>query len=351
MKKIISIVIPTYNVEKYLDRCIRSLTFNSEILDDIEIIIVNDGSKDNSLLIAKKYEKEFPKSVLVIDKENGGHGSTINEGLKVASGKYFKVIDSDDWVNIDDMVNFVESLKKLDVDMVVTNYQQELVYESRNFIFNYKPIEYNQIYDFDKFDFNIIKPNYFAMHAITYKTEMLRDCKLYLDEKTFYVDMEYILLPITHVKTFTYLDYNIYRYFIGRPDQSVNIKSMVKNRKNHEKVLKRLIDFYNTAKLSKSKKEYVRYILDYMLNTEYNIFTKAKLPSKKDKKEIKQFDKYLKKNCNQLYDDSSKMFTSIRWNRKTKFCFAQTKRFMFSRLADFRQMRQNNRRLNKEAQK
>ena len=92
--KILSIVVPTYNVEKYLERCIDSLVYDEKVLNDLEILIVNDGSKDNSLQIAKKYEKQYPNTIKVIDKENGGHGSTINAGLKVATGKYFRVIDS-----------------------------------------------------------------------------------------------------------------------------------------------------------------------------------------------------------------------------------------------------------------
>ena len=348
MEKILSITIPTYNVEKYLDRCIESLTFEKSILGDLEIIIVNDGSKDNSLEIAKKYEKKYPQTVKVIDKENGGHGSTINAGLKIATGKYFRVIDSDDWVNVDDFADFVKALKKLNVDFVATDYQQEIIYENKTAPFKYDNIEYNKIYKFDELNLDELKPQYFTMHSMTYKTEVLREAKLELDEHCFYVDMEYILLPLKYVNTFIYLDYNIYRYFIGRPDQSVNPQSMVKNRRNHEKVLKRLISFYNTEKLSKTKKEYVKYILTYTLNTEYIIFIKIKLPDKKILNEIREFDKYLKKEAPDLYKESNEYSRSIRWNRKTNFIFAQSKKFWFSRVADFLEMRHQNRIHNKQ---
>ncbi len=339
MKKILSIVIPTYNVEKYLDRCILSLTMNKSILEDIEIIIVNDGSKDNSLEIARKYEKYFPKTIIVIDKENGGHGSTINRGLKEASGKYFKVLDSDDWVNVDDFPKYVNDLKKLDVDLVITDFTKEMVYSNESERKSYS-LEKNKKYKFDSLDLDNIGNEYFEMHSITYKTEALRKANLFLDEKTFYVDLEYDVLPINEVNTLIYLDYVIYRYFIGRVDQSVNANGFVRNRMNHEKVLKRLIDFYENTELSDNKKEYVKKIITMTLKTEYIIYTHIKVP-KGAKKEIKKFDKYLKKTSPDLYKSVGEYSKNVKWNRNTKFIFAQSPKFWFSRLADYKEMKKN----------
>ena len=108
--KILSIAIPVYNTEKYIKRCMDSILLK-EIIDDIEIILVNDGSKDNSINIMNEYKDSYPQSVVVIDKENGGHGSTINAALTVASGKYFRVLDSDDWFDSIDFITFVKNLK------------------------------------------------------------------------------------------------------------------------------------------------------------------------------------------------------------------------------------------------
>ena len=152
--KTLTIIIPTYNVEKYLKRCIDSILYDTTILKDIEVIIVNDGSIDNSLQIANKFEKEYPETVIVINKENGGHGSTINAGLKIASGKYFRVVDSDDWVNIDDFSKYVNDLKKLDEDIVLTNYSRELLYTGESIKFKYKNLEYNKKYDLNKFNYS-----------------------------------------------------------------------------------------------------------------------------------------------------------------------------------------------------
>jgi len=146
MSKLLTITIPTYNVENYLGRCLDSLTYDESILDDLDIIVVNDGSKDNSLKVAKEYEKKY-SCIRVIDKENGGHGSTINVGIKLAKGKYFRVIDSDDWVNIDEFKEYINTLKKLDQDIILTDFSREFIYNSKQVISKYKALEYNKEYN------------------------------------------------------------------------------------------------------------------------------------------------------------------------------------------------------------
>lgn len=332
--KTLTIIIPTYNVEKYLKRCIDSILYDTTILKDIEVIIVNDGSIDNSLQIANKFEKEYPETVIVINKENGGHGSTINAGLKIASGKYFRVVDSDDWVNIDDFANYVNKLKSLDEDIVLTNYSRELIYSSEQIKFTFpKEIEYNKKYNLDNFDFKLLGLDYFFMATSTIKTKILKDINLYLDEKTFYVDMEYVVLPTNKLNTLIYLDYDIYRYFIGRPDQSVSINGYINHRKDHEKVLKRLINYYNEENLSKNKKEYIKKILILTLNSHYIIYCKSKVKNKIMQKEIKEFDKYLKNTNKELYDDTNNNYKYIKWNRMTNFIFSQTANNLLARFA------------------
>lgn len=332
--KLLSIVIPTYNVEKYLRRCLDTLTYNEDIQDDLEIIIVNDGSKDNSLKIAKEYEKKY-KSVKVIDKENGGHGSTINSGLKIATGKYFRVIDSDDWVNVVDFKKYIKDLNKIDCDVVLTNFSREFIYSGESIRYNYpSEIEFNKIYDLKSFDLSLFKDEYFFMATTTYKTELLKKHDFKLDENMFYVDMEYVIFPIPYIKNFILLDYDIYRYFIGRPDQSVNLSSFARNRKNHEFVLKKLVNFFTEVDTSKNKKDYIKKILVLMANTHYIIYCKSGLLKRKDKKEIREFDRFLKKTNRDLYDTIGNKYMYIRWNRKTNFVFSVSKRSIFSRLAD-----------------
>ena len=271
--KVLSIVVPVYNTEKYIRRCLDSVLLD-EVVEDIEVILVNDGSKDNSLKIMREYEKKYPNTVVVVDKENGGHGSAVNAGLVKATGKYFRVLDSDDWFNSSEFGMFVNGLKNDDVDLVVTNYRKEMAYSGESIYLEYKDLENDVIYDFDKFDLAKLNGEYFVMATSTYKTECLRKAKVKLFEKTFYVDMQYNIMPVSELKTFKFWNMDIYRYFIGRPDQSMNLSNFVKNRANHEKVLKFLLEYYADRKemFSENKREYISLILYYMITTHYYIY-------------------------------------------------------------------------------
>lgn len=327
--KTLSIIIPTYNVEKYLKRCLDSIVLN-EVVNDLEIIIVNDGGKDNSINIAKDYKKKYENSIIIVDKENGGHGSAINAGVQKATGKYVKILDSDDWFNIDDFPNFVKDLRDIDCDIVITNYSREMVYTGENFNFKYnKKMEYNKVYEFDKFNFKCLGLDYFTLATATYKNEILKSVPEKLDEKTFYVDMEFIIFPIPYIKNFIYLNYNIYRYYIGRAEQSVNVNSMIKNKDHHERVLKRIIEFYNNNNVSENKKKYIKNIIAQMLNTHYMIFCLYSTNSK-DKIQISKFDKFLNKANIDLYNEMNN-HAYIRWNRRTNFHLASTKKHLLTR--------------------
>lgn len=317
--KVLSIVVPIYNVEKYLKRCLDSICV-SEVLSDIEVILVNDGSKDNSIKIMKEYEKKYPNTIILIDKENGGHGSTINAGLKIARGKYFRVIDSDDWVNSIDFIKFVKDLKESDADLVVTNHTQELIFASTNLIVNYEELTSGQVYDFDSFDFSVLKDKYFPMAGSTYKTEVLKKSNLKLMEKTFYVDMQYNIIPIKEVNTFVYFDYDIYKYFIGRKDQSMNIDNFVRNVSHHDKVVKYLIDYYeeNKDSYSDNKRYYISNILTLMLNTHYHIYVEYDKNKNTAVKNVKKFDSYLKEKSITLYNNLNR-FSIIKYHRKFNF--------------------------------
>lgn len=314
--KILTVIVPVYNTEKYIKRCLDSLD-NKEINDKLEVLVVSDGSKDNAINIAKEYSKRLPDTFKIIEKENGGHGSTINKGLELATGKYFRVLDSDDWV---DNVNFVEFVKRLedqDADLVVTDYSKEFIYEGKSEKIVYKNLEPNKKYIFDKFDLNILNGEYFVMATSTYKTEVLRKSNLKLMEKTFYVDMQYNVVPIPYVNSFVYFDLDIYRYFIGRLDQSVNTASFVKNHLNHDKVVKYLIDYYsNLTDVSDTKKEYIRIILKYILFTHYSIYCIYFKKKRQGYKLVKEFDKYLYNKNKELYDVSNISFIKIYRNLK-----------------------------------
>ena len=326
MKKILSVLVPVYNTEKYIRRCLDSVLL-SPILKDIEVIVVSDGSKDSSIdIIKNEYLSKYNETIVLVEKENGGHGSTINKGLEVATGKYFKVLDSDDWVNSIDFIEFVKRLKKEDADLVVTNYSQQHVYNQSEIIFRYRGLNENVLYNFDKIDLGILYGEYFMLATSTYKLEVLKKGNVNLFEKTFYVDMQYNIQAITKVKTFTYYDLDIYRYYIGRKEQSTNVNSLVKNKMHHEKVMKYLLEYYviNKNKMSKNKDKYVRQIIIYMLFTHYTIFCSYDRDYDDAYKKIKDFDEYFKSLDLSLYNEMNKM-SLIKANRKTKFKCINTK--------------------------
>ena len=277
--KLISFVIPCFNSESYMEHAINSILVAK---DDIELIIVNDGSKDGTLKIARKYEKKYPKVVKVIDKENGGHGSGVNAGLASATGKYFKVVDSDDWVDEKSLKEVIKTLKKIDVDMLIVNY----VYEKEN---NPKEMGYcniipeNKIFTWEEVGkFKISQ--YLLMHSAIYKTSILKEVKLELPEHTFYVDNIFVYYPLPSIKTMYYLNVPFYRYFIGRSDQSVNESVMVSRVDQQIKVTKMMIDFFDPLKIEpKSLQEYLIHYLDIMMTVSTILCKLAKTKEAEEK--------------------------------------------------------------------
>lgn len=311
--KILSIAVPVYNTELYLARCLDSMLYDKKIFDDIEIIVVNDGSKDGSLAIAKQYEKNF-SCIRLINKENGGHGSTINAALKIASGKYFRVVDSDDWLNMTEFPEYVKALKKVDADAVITDYRKEMAFDGEvvNFHFS-KNLKFNQLYNLDK-DAGLFGDGYFHMAATAFKTSCLRDADFILDEKCFYVDMEFVVFPLKTVNSFVRLDFNLYRYLIGRSEQSVNVESMFKRRADHEKVMRKLLKFYQENNFSEVKKAFVRNIIALMMSTHYYIFLHPIATRSATRGELHKFDEFLKKDSSfsEIRDRAAMHYPMIR---------------------------------------
>ena len=310
--KILSIIVPIYNTKEYLGRCLDSMLDN-RINNEIEIICVNDSSKDNSLIVIEAYNKKYPETVQCINKENGGHGSTINVGIERATGAYFKVVDSDDLVNKENFVKLVHELKilvKRDVDLVISAYSRDRVDTGKQTIVKYNFPE-KEIISFLYGNHLLNKAEilnyekYFTMAASTYRTKLLKDSSMRLTEKSPYVDMEYNVFFAKNVWNIYYLDNPIYRYCIGREGQSVARLNLVKNYRFHENILKRLINFYLEINYDNIVyKKYVRRILLYMINTNYMIqgFFREGKNQKKGNELIKNFDVYLNGKSKDLYD-------------------------------------------------
>ena len=262
--KIVTFAIPCYNSEGYMRNCIESLLPGGE---DVEIIIVDDGSGDGTAAIADEYAEKYPTIVRTIHQENGGHGAAVNTGLANATGLYYKVVDSDDWVDADAYRQALDTLRKFvkeqtPVDMLLTNYVYEKVSEhhQRRMIYSLL-FESDRITTWSEMKHNV-KGFSILMHSVTYRTQMLRDCGLKLPEHTFYVDNLFVYEPLPYVKTIYYLNVDFYRYYIGREGQSVNEQIMIKRLDQQLRVNYRMIDAYDLWSIE--EKHLREYMLSYL---------------------------------------------------------------------------------------
>lgn len=262
--KLLSIAIPCYNSQDYMEHCIETLLPGGE---DVEILIVDDGSKDRTAEIADSYAEKYPTIVKAIHQENGGHGEAVNTGIRNATGLYFKVVDSDDWVDQEAYMKILETLRELSggsevLDMLVSNF----VYEKEG-AKHKKVMKYNGILPENKM-FNwsdakhFRKGRYILMHSVIYRTQLLRDCGLELPKHTFYVDNIFVYVPLPYVKNIYYLNVDFYRYFIGREDQSVNEKVMIKRIDQQIKVNKIMVEAVDLWKLPNRKLR--KYMFNYL---------------------------------------------------------------------------------------
>lgn len=291
MKKILTITVPSYNTEKYIDECMPFL-IDEEIIEDIEILVVSDGSKDNTVAVAQKWQERYPQSIRVIEKENGGHGSTINRGIQEATGKYFKVVDGDDWVVTENFIKLVDFLKNNEVDLINNPYYEHDEVTKQEVLMMKLELLSGQINNYPDIVEQIKIP---PMHTVTYKTEILKENNIKIDEKMFYVDVEYITFPLPFIKTQTYLDFPVYVYRVNSGTQSMAIGNMVKNRHMHLSMLKHEWDFIKV--LPKETSSSVKKVL-YQRFSELIVAHYVVSLSIEDKtirqKEVKEFTVFLK---------------------------------------------------------
>lgn len=228
--KLLSIAIPSYNSEAYMRHAIETLLPGG---DEVEILVVNDGSKDGTAAIADEYEAKYPGIVRALHKENGGHGDAVMTGLKNATGLYFKVVDSDDWVDGDAYGQILDTLRTLStpdkqVDMCISNYVYEKVGAEHKHVVRYtNALPVGKVFTWDEVG-TFQLGQYILMHSAIYRRQMLIACGLDLPKHTFYVDNLYVYIPLQHVQKMIYLDVDFYRYFIGRDDQSVQEQVMIR---------------------------------------------------------------------------------------------------------------------------
>lgn len=262
--KLLTFAIPCYNSESYMRNCIESILPGGE---DVEILIVDDGStKDNTAAIADEYQEKYPTIVRAIHQENGGHGEAVNAGIRNATGLYFKVVDSDDWVDAEAYKKILDKLRELagsdtTLDMLLANYVYEKEGAKHKKVMRQTGFPVDQIFTWSDVR-HFHKGHYILMHSVIYRTKLLRECGLELPKHTFYVDNIYVYKPLPHVRTMYYMDVDFYRYFIGRDDQSVNERVMIGRIDQQIRVNKIMIDDVDIWKVQNPKCR--KYMLNYL---------------------------------------------------------------------------------------
>lgn len=235
--------------------------------NDMEIIIVNDGSVDDTQKIAESYQEKYPNIIRVISQENGGHGEAVNTGLANATGLYFKVVDSDDWVNEEALAQIMKVLKELiaegnSPDLFLANYVYEKVGAKKKKVIRYqRALPKDRIFTWDEI-MHFKQSQNILMHSTIYRTKLLQNCGIVLPKHTFYVDNIFVYQPLPFVKTLYYMDVNLYRYFIGRSDQSVNEQVMIRRIDQQLKITKIMIESHDIFQIKSKKLQ--NYMIKYL---------------------------------------------------------------------------------------
>ncbi|MCH5299777.1 MAG: glycosyltransferase family 2 protein [Ruminococcus sp.] len=299
MKKILTVSIAAYNVQDYIDEALNSFV-NVKEKERLEVLIVDDGSTDNTLEIARKYESDYPEVFKVVHKKNGGWGSTVTTGIQNATGKYFKQLDGDDYYNKDDLAAFLDELEKCESDMVVTAFTK--FYDGTN----KSVIVDNPYYTTDKVKNSTIDeipvfPYSIEMYALTFKTALLKANNISVTEHCFYTDNEYVFRSCNCCKSVTIMPYSIYCYRLARPGQSVSVEGMKRHYKEFEYVLRTLLCLTKneTKNLQLQKIYYER-----LRSLSYYYFEMLVLMENKNslKQEFVEYDLWLKKEFPEIYE-------------------------------------------------
>lgn len=313
MMKLLTIVIPTYNMQDYLNRCLDSLIVKPDLMEQLEVLVVIDGSKDNSSAIAHEYQDKYPDTFRVIDKENGNYGSCVNRGLAEAQGRFIKVLDADDWFDGDGFARYMEFLEGSDADLVISDFDQ--VDESAN-VTNH--ISYGLPTSADNTLSMIPRKVLFLMHAVAYKTENLRKIEYHQTEGISYTDQEWIFLPMTTVHKVAYFDGVVYKYLVGRQGQTVDPSVFVKHFSQEMKSLEAMMRQFEGVKndVNAEQYDYLVWRLRMRLHLVYYQFL-VKSHKVMNVGELVDFDKNMKKS----FPSSYKIANEIRITKRTPYRF------------------------------
>lgn len=301
--KTLTFLVPCYNVENCVGKCIESMLMD-DILDDIEILLVNDGSKDNTLNLLQEYENKYRNTIRVIDKPNGGWGTAINLGIREAQGKYIKEVDADDWVSNENLPAYIAFLKEHDIDYIATDYTEYFKAEDKYIRHSYHKEIYDNPMSLNEFWEKHPSAWDFPIHAITYRTQMLKEFGLKVGDR-YYGDIEYNLYPLPHVKTICVLPLNVTVYFRGSDEQSTSTAGYAKHYKDYAAMSQRITKFFLNTQTTLNHNLY-RFIDETVRGTivrTYHLMMSPIYAGKVDgvKEELLKYDKWLKATDIDLY--------------------------------------------------
>lgn len=271
MNKVLTIIIPTYNMEKYLHRCLDSLIIDEEGMKQLEVLVINDGSKDSSSQIAHEYQDKYPDTFRVIDKENGNYGSCINRGLKEATGKYVKILDADDCYYKENIPEFLNILTNSDAHILFSPYD---IYTFDSILkdeMQCVDLPNGKTFDIAEIEWaNNIENKYRAMHCMAVATDVLKKNEYYQTEGISYTDVQFVFYSVLYSKDCAFYNKPIYKYYLGRDGQTMSEVSMKRSYMHFYKNARVMMDSYMT--LPETIAENKRIMLFACLNTSFSFY-------------------------------------------------------------------------------
>ncbi|MXP76804.1 glycosyltransferase [Lachnospiraceae bacterium WCA-9-b2] len=312
--KILTVSVAAYNVEKYIQQNIESMII-PEIMDLLEVFIVDDGGTDQTAEIAKKYEEQYPETFHVVHKENGGYGTTVNYSMAHATGKYFKLLDGDDWFDANHLKYLIKALRTSDADVVFTHYAYGCDEKNLRLI---KRHHMHNGYECLMKDFVPRKP--VGMWCITFKTELLRRTNLILPSHSLYTDQLYAIVPFSAAKKALFIDLPVYCYRVGRDGQSMSVESRIRHKDEMLRICRKTYEFCETQRNSENYRYILRRVARFHVIA---IQTYLLLPlSDHNRRTIKRYDQKIRREFPDIYKGAArcqKMGIFVSMMRKTNY--------------------------------
>lgn len=300
MEKVLTIIIPTYNMEKYLDKCLTSLIIeNKELMKQLEVLVVIDGAKDRSSEIAHTYQDKYPETFIVINKENGNYGSCINRGLREGTGKYVKVLDADDSFNTENFESYLTFLTSANFDLILTPY---VIVNEDGVVTSHRAYDFSLDSEltWEKLSEELRK-NHLQMHAITYKLENIKRLNYSQTEGISYTDQEWDFTPLYSVESIYYYSKEVYRYLLGRAGQTMSVEAQKRNSHHNELCVRKIVKDFSDFEVENSTKfQFLRYECLNSVSAIYSnyLLKYPELPLC----DIQSFDVYIKETNPSIYD-------------------------------------------------